>query len=294
MTPTPRELYVKRLLSQNRNSANSITGPPAVTVGDEVTYVLDAKTALGGFEQLEAFLRFPSSMFQVLRVTATYAKPAGATNDTMYADACGWDAVPTSLTYLDCIGPARYDGGKVGGALLSTFTVKVMGTGATDLTAAIYDKSGLSYHYNADFSVRPNTLTVTATAPAPTTIVPAAPTTAITPATAVVPAVAPRDDPSTGDRVAAAMPSSESGSADVAATGRSDTGALSLVGLLLLSVGVLALAASRVGERPSAPTSFERSLHDLRRTLHQHEDAGAEGWLLMGALDRVARALQDK
>lgn len=308
VTPTPRELFVERLISQNRNSVNSITGPTAVAVGEEATYVVDADTAPAGFEQLESFLTFPSSIFQVLRVAVTYGKPVGATNDTMYADACGWDPVPTSPTYLTCVGPPRYDGGKVGGALLSTYTVKVIGTGTTELTSAIYDKSGSSYHYNTDFSVRPNLLIVTASAPATTT------TTAVPVTTTAVPVAAPPGDTSSAETpttvaitttsvpvatpstpgVAAppADPNARSAATVVAATGPTDTGALSLVGLLLLSVGVVALAGSRV-ERPAVATPFQRSLHDLRRTLHE-QDAGADGWLLMEALDRVERALRER
>ncbi|HUP87334.1 MAG TPA: hypothetical protein VM143_16900 [Acidimicrobiales bacterium] len=286
-TPTPRELFVERLVSQNRNSVNSITGPSAVTVGDEVTYVVDADTALAGFEQLESFLTLPSSIFQVLRVAVTYEKPVGATNDTVYADACGWDPIPTSPTYLTCIGPARYEGGKVGGALLSRVTVKVIGTGTAELASAIYDKSGSSYHYNTDFSVRPNLLVVTASAPATPT------TTTLPVDMTAVPAAAPITTTTT---TAAPTPTGArdpgSVSTGVATTGTSDTGALSLIGLSLLSVGMLALAGSRL-ERPAVATPFQRSLHDLRRSLHEH-DAGAEAWLLMDALDRVAGSLQDR
>ena len=41
-----------------------------------------------------------------------------------------------------------------------TFTVLVVGTGSTSLTGAIYDFSGSSYHYNADFGA--NALRITA------------------------------------------------------------------------------------------------------------------------------------
>lgn len=304
-TPTPRELFVERLISQNRNSVNSITGPSAVTVGDEVTYVVDADTAPAGFEQLEAFLTFPTSMFQVLRVAVSYEKPVSATNDTMYADACGWDAVPTSPTYLSCVGPPRYDGGKVGGALVSTFTVRVVGAGTATLTSAIYDKSGSSFHYNTDYSVRPNLLIVTASAPAapPTT---AATTTTPAPTT-TVPAASSSDDASNGEAPAAAsavtttaVPSTSAGpdrrtvAATVATTGPADSGPLALVGLSLVSVGMLALGAANGTTRSPVPTSFERSLYELRRTLHDHDDAGPGAWLLMDALDRVGRELHNR
>jgi VCBS repeat-containing protein len=150
-SPAPREVYVEKLVSQNRNSITSITGPTAVQVGDTQSYVLDAATATGGYEQNETFLTFPTGMFQILSIVATYSAPAGATNDTMYADACGWDPVPTSGTYRSCIGPVNYTGGKAGGTIHMTYLVKMVGTGSGSITAGIYDFSGSSYHYNSDF-----------------------------------------------------------------------------------------------------------------------------------------------
>ncbi len=305
-TPTPREVYVEALISQNRNSVNSITGPTSVTVGEEVTYTVDANTAPAGFEQLEAFLTLPSSIFQLLRVGVTYEKPVGATNDTMYADACGWDAVPTSTTYRTCIGPEGYPGGKVGGALVSTFTVRVIGSGTAELTSAIYDKSGASYHYNTDFTVRPNILVVTASAPpAPTTTSPqpTAPTTVpeattSTPTTAAVAPAAAETTATPAVAETAATPQSPlarpATAPRVATTGRS-TGTMSLLGMAMLAIGFVAVAAARVGERGARPTSFERCLHDLRRTLHGREpdQAVVSAWLMMDALDRVADALRD-
>lgn len=299
-TPSPREIYVEKLISQNRNSVNSITGPTTVTVGDEVTYTVNANTAPAGFEQLEAFLTLPSSIFQLLRVGVTYEKPVGATNDTMYADACGWDEVPTSTTYRTCIGPEGYPGGKVGGALVSTFTVRVIGTGTAELTSAIYDKSGASYHYNTDFTVRPNILVVTASAPpATTTTSPQAPTTvpdgSTSPATTA--AVAPAATETTAAPVTTRDPplGRTTTAGEVAVTGRS-TDALSVLATVMLAIGFVAVAVARPAERRARPTSFERSLHDLRRTLHGREPdhAVVSAWLMMDALDRVAGALRDK
>jgi len=150
-SPAPRELYVEKLVSQNRNSITGITGPLAVNIGETQTYLLDVTTAPGGYEQVEAFLTFPTGMFQVTSTATTYTAPTGATNDKIYADACGWDPVPTSPTYRSCIGPVNYTGGKAGGVIHTAYTVKVIGSGAASVTAAIYDFSGSSYHYNSDF-----------------------------------------------------------------------------------------------------------------------------------------------
>jgi len=150
-SPAPRELYVEKLVSQNRNSITGIAGPTAVNIGEIQTYVLDVTTAPGGYEQVEAFLTLPTRMFQVISTAATYTAPAGATNDKIYADACGWDPVPTSSTYRSCIGPQNFTGGKAGGVVHTAYTVRVIGSGTANVTAAIYDFSGSSYHYNSDF-----------------------------------------------------------------------------------------------------------------------------------------------
>ena len=169
-TPTPRELYVQSILSQNRNQVLSITGPATLTVGDEATFILDASTAPNGYEQIEAFLTLPSSLFQLLSVSTTYDGPPRTTTDLLYSDACGWDDDPTSPTYLNCIGPENVPGGKAGGALLIEYRVRALAPGETILTAAIYDKSGASYHYNSDFGIAPNLFLVTI---APPPVVPA-------------------------------------------------------------------------------------------------------------------------
>ncbi|MBV8855592.1 MAG: hypothetical protein JOZ02_01405 [Acidobacteria bacterium] len=88
-TPTPRELYVEKLISQGRNTVTSITGPSAVTVGQTYQYTLVASTATQGYEQLEAFLDLPNVVFQVVSIQTTYSAPSGATNDKFYADGCG-------------------------------------------------------------------------------------------------------------------------------------------------------------------------------------------------------------
>ena len=149
-TPTPRELYVEKLVSQNRNSVTSISGPSTVYVGGTYTVTLTANTATNGYEQLEAYLPFPASIFEVTALTTTYTAPAGGTNTKFYADACGWDTVPTSGTYRSCIGPTQY-GGKAGGTISTTYTVRIIGAGMTTLSALVDDFSGSSYHYNSDY-----------------------------------------------------------------------------------------------------------------------------------------------
>ncbi len=165
-TPTPREIYVEKIISQNRNSVQSIVGPTTVYVGQTYTYTVNATTATQGYEQLEAFLNLSNVIFQVQAIATTYTSPPAATNDKFYADACGWDNNPLSATYRGCIGPVNYSGGKAGGTISSTYTVKILSTGVTTASALIMDFSGSSYHYNNDFGLGVNSITITAI-PAP-------------------------------------------------------------------------------------------------------------------------------
>jgi hypothetical protein len=150
-TPTPRELYVEHLISQNRNTVNNITGPTTVYVGQTYQYILDSSTTPNGYNQLESFLDFPNSIFKVTSTDVTYTSPPGATNDKPYANACGWDNDPTSPTYRSCTGPCNYTDCKAGGEILTTYTVEIISTGSTTVNGLIYDFSGSSFHYNKDF-----------------------------------------------------------------------------------------------------------------------------------------------
>jgi uncharacterized repeat protein (TIGR01451 family) len=163
-TPTPRELYVEKLISQGRNTVTSITGPSSVTVGQTYQYTLVASTATQGYEQLEAFLDLPNVVFRVVSIQTTYSAPSGATNDKFYADACGWNSVPGTANYRDCVGPNNWPGGKVGGNLTSVYTVKILSGGITTPGALILDFSGSSFHYNNDYGGG-GTPTITATGP---------------------------------------------------------------------------------------------------------------------------------
>ena len=161
-TPVPRQIYVEHLVSQNRNAIDSITGPTTVYVGNTYTYVLNSHTAPGGYEQLSSFLNFPNAIFQIVSVNSTYTAPAGGTNSTIYGNACGWDPVPTSGTYRSCIGPNNYAGGKVGGTVATTYVVNIVAGGTSTVSGLINDFSGSSYHYNSDFGVGINSVTITA------------------------------------------------------------------------------------------------------------------------------------
>src|SRR6266705_3082025 len=162
-TPTPREQYVEKIISQNRNSVNSITGPTTVYVGQTYNYTVNASTATGGYAQLEAFLDLSNIIFQVQAISTTYTAPSGGTNDKFYADACGWDNNPLSPSYRSCIGPLNYSGGKAGGTVITSYTVKILSTGSTTASTLIMDFSGSSYHYNNDYG--PAAISITALPP---------------------------------------------------------------------------------------------------------------------------------
>lgn len=161
-TPVPRQIFVQQLISQNRNSITSFTGPTTVYVGGTYTYNLLAKTATGGYGQFESYPTFPNTIFRIASSSALYTAPVGAINSTVYADACGWDPNPLSATYNSCIGPVNYVGGKAGGTITSTFTVKIVSTGVATVSNFVHDFSGASYHYNSDYGLPISTLTITA------------------------------------------------------------------------------------------------------------------------------------
>ena len=167
-TPTPRELFVEKIISQGRNSVQSFTGPSSVSVGQVATYTMNASTATGGYEQLENFPILPNSVFEILNISTSYTSPSGGVNSGAYADACGWENVITSINYHNngaCIGPANYSGGKAGNTMQSVYTVRIVSGGGSGVYNVIYDYSGSSYHYNSDYGNSANGFLVTATAP---------------------------------------------------------------------------------------------------------------------------------
>jgi len=89
-TPTPRELYIEYLVSQNRNSIDSVsldgTDVPAGSTMNLVegeTYLLTfvRDTAVGGYEQLETYLTLNGIIFQINSVTTTYTQDDGTDPD---------------------------------------------------------------------------------------------------------------------------------------------------------------------------------------------------------------------
>ena len=161
-SPTPREVYVERLISQNRNETTNmrvdgvaipVGGAMNLMVGEIYTITLDAKTATQGYEQIESFIHFPNTIFQVLDVSTSYSADTSPyvdnPNDQLYGDSCLWENNPDDPNYRSCLGV-----GKNGGVVQVDYTIKIIsGAGTSDsLNSLIYDFSGSSYHYNSDYS----------------------------------------------------------------------------------------------------------------------------------------------
>ena len=168
-SPAPRELYVEHLVSQSRNAITNVRYGPnpsslvavapggnmSLVVGNTYTIELSGGTATQGYEQFEAFINFTNTIFQILDVSTTYSADTtthvDSPNDKLYGDACFWQNDPNSPAYRSC-----RDVGKIGGSnVVSTYTIRIVGGGGTSqtLNTLLYDFSGSSYHYNADFGL---------------------------------------------------------------------------------------------------------------------------------------------
>src|SRR5215213_2805316 len=168
-TPTPRELFVEHLVSQSRNTISDVQygtslaslssvangGTMALTVGNTYYIKLMGATATNGYEQIESFINFPNTVFQIQSVATTYTADTSpylsSPNDRLYGDACLWENDPNSPNYRACNGV-----GKAGGGTTVTYQVKILSVGSSNpepLSTLIYDFSGSSYHYNADYGV---------------------------------------------------------------------------------------------------------------------------------------------
>ena len=169
-----RELYVEYLVSQNRNAVLGFSvdgtsvelgGSVAVKPGDTIELVIDAKTATQGYEQLEVFMTLPPDLFTINSVASTYSANSGTDFDAasrLYADGCGWENDPDSPddnyhNNLSCT-----NAGKYGGVIQQVYSITVSENFAAPATGQtlIYDFSGSSYHYNADYESSTLTFTV--------------------------------------------------------------------------------------------------------------------------------------
>lgn len=176
-----RQVYIEKLVSQNRNTIDRIAGaggcdaaftscdpaPTSVTVGSTYTYKLYGSTSTD-YEQLEAIISFPGSIFKVLSATSAFQNPASYTGISPYGDACAWIDDKTDANFNKCgAGNPDFSSNayKVGGDTVTTYTVKVIGAGSGNLDGLFYDFSGSSFHYNDSFGSGTYRIAVTATSP---------------------------------------------------------------------------------------------------------------------------------
>jgi len=167
-TPTPREIFVEHLVSQNRNAVTNVYlngasipagGTMTLMVGQTYTIELEGYTATQGYEQIEYFINFPNTIFQILSVSSTFDADTSATVgpspiDKLYGDNCVWENDPNNPNYRACLST-----GKTGGNVTTTYQVKILQVPGAPLvnpeplSTLIYDFSGSSFHYNADYGV---------------------------------------------------------------------------------------------------------------------------------------------
>jgi LPXTG-site transpeptidase (sortase) family protein len=163
-SPDNREIYVERLTATPNLSITSITGSTRLVVGNTYDFIVTSSTVTGDttnpYQQLVHYLNLPEQIFRLVDVATTYTLPALATNDKLYADACGWENDITSPDYRSCVGPANYITGTVGGTVVTTYTVEVLATGTANLVPALYGFADDQYEYHQDYGA--DTLNITA------------------------------------------------------------------------------------------------------------------------------------
>ncbi len=127
-----------------------------LVVGNTYYIRLVGATATQGYEQIESFINFPNTVFQVLSVNTTYTAESSAA----YGPSCMTDFmamhVDGRIIQTVPIIAACNSVGKAGRRVTVTYQVRILSVGSTNpepLSTLIYDFSGSSFHYNSDFGV---------------------------------------------------------------------------------------------------------------------------------------------
>ncbi|MCU0303566.1 MAG: hypothetical protein MUC56_05875 [Thermoanaerobaculales bacterium] len=175
-SPSPRQIFVEYLVSQNRNTTEQIRwgqqqdqsdwqvlgSGGTISLAINETYFFELTTATStAYEELQSFITLSNTIFQVMSVSTTYtdltAPPSRVPvpNPSLWADGCLWDSDPDSPNYLSCLAD-----GKAGGTVVTVYEIRIISTGGdrVGLEALIYDRSGGSFHYNTDYSESPGSL----------------------------------------------------------------------------------------------------------------------------------------
>ena len=137
-------LYVESLVSQNRNSITSVSGPSTVYIGHIYTYVFKGKTSSNGYGEVSPQIFLPNVPFSIIDVNVTFASPTGTVLNSVWGDACSWsyNSLPGTCT----------TSGTYGDDVTLSVNVLIRESGSSTLSPLIYDKSGSSFHYNSDFT----------------------------------------------------------------------------------------------------------------------------------------------
>src|SRR5258708_12312540 len=97
----------------------------ALMLGNTYPIQMDGHTATQGYNQLEDFINFPNTIFQVLSVASSYSADSSTyvanASDKLYADACLCDPNPTTPTYKQSIATD----GKIDRTLSTVYTLKI-------------------------------------------------------------------------------------------------------------------------------------------------------------------------
>ena len=152
-------LYVEQLVSQQRNSISTVTGPTTVYVGHTYVYFFSGKTATQGYDQISPQVYLTNVPFTITEVETTYEVPANTVQNTMWGDGCGWVYTPT-------LPGTCTTSSKIGNGCTSTVTIYVRATGSGSFIPLIYDISGGSFHYNSDFATPAKSILITSVNPA--------------------------------------------------------------------------------------------------------------------------------
>jgi len=151
--------------------------PTAVLVGGTYTYTLISTTATAGYGSYSTMLNFPRGIFQIQSVTQAYktfpATPnayccrdippnVNGTVTRLWNNACNWQYDATDPVADDCTtGAEKLD--KSGNTTVTTFVIKILAAGTSSITGLVWDGSGASWHYNADYGTQ--VISITATKP---------------------------------------------------------------------------------------------------------------------------------
>ena len=90
-------------------SFTSIAPGGTMTLVKDGTYwiKLVGATATNGYEQIETFINFPNTIFQVELVNTTYLEESSSNlappYDKLYGDGCTWENDPNSPNYRSCL-----------------------------------------------------------------------------------------------------------------------------------------------------------------------------------------------